>query len=75
LNEDRKGEKNPAVVAVSDSLPQVPPKSDPNYFKIIGQISAAKRKQTSEDFAAMANKRKVFRGGRKRKNGIESEMA
>ena len=46
-------------------------KKDPDYYKKIGQISAAKRKMTSEDFSEMARKshpRKTYSGGRKKKD-------
>lgn len=42
-------------------------KSDPDYYRKIGLISAKKRKMTSDDFAEMARKshpRKVYKGGR-----------
>jgi hypothetical protein len=47
-------------------------KSDPEYFKKIGQISAKKRKMSSEDFAAMAKlshprPKGSYKGGRKKK--------
>ena len=49
-------------------------KSDPDYYSKIGQISAAKRKMTSEQFSAMAKRShnpasrpNGYHGGRPRK--------
>lgn len=46
-------------------------KADPDYYKKIGQISAAKRKISSEQFSEWAKlshprKRSGYRGGRKK---------
>jgi len=53
-------------------------KSDPDYYKKIGQISARKRKLTSEDYAAMAvlshaptSRRDRYHGGRPKKENNE----
>lgn len=49
-------------------------KSDPDYYAKIGAISAAKRKITSEQFAAWARKshpRKSYNGGRPKKEDGE----
>lgn len=61
-----------AVIQATEPELVLPPKSDPNYFKILGRISAAKRKGV--DFSAMAklshgasSKRDGYHGGRKRK--------
>jgi hypothetical protein len=50
-------------------------KDDPDYYSKIGQISAKKRKMTSEDFAAMAKKSHNpssrpdgYKGGRPKKD-------
>lgn len=50
-------------------------KSDPNYYSKIGQISAAKRQMTKEQFSAMAKKSHLnrparsYKGGRKKQDG------
>lgn len=63
-----------AVPVSTEALPVVPPKGHPDYFRIIGIRSAAKRKMTSQDFSAMArashgpnSRRDGYHGGRKRK--------
>jgi len=53
-------------------------KSDPDYFSKIGQISAAKRAMTSEEFSAMAKKshltrpKSSYKGGRPKKVQAEA---
>lgn len=73
----------PAVKA-KQSKPKVKlSKSDPDYFKKIGLISAKKRKMTPEQFSAMAkkshaptSKRDGYHGGRKKKDGgTDSKVA
>lgn len=60
------------VVQATEPELVLPPKGAPNYFKILGQISAKKRKGV--DFSAMAklshgpnSKRDGYHGGRKKK--------
>ena len=55
-------------------------KSDPDYYKKIGLISAQKRKMSSEEFSAMArkshgpgSKRTGYFGGRKKKEDSTQE--
>jgi hypothetical protein len=52
-------------------------KSDPDYFKKIGLISAQKRKMTSADFSEMAKRshprpRSSYRGGRPKSKQAEA---
>jgi len=56
-------------------------KSDPDYYRKIGIISAQKRKMTSEQFSAMArlshgenSKRDGYHGGRKKKDDSSQEQ-
>lgn len=62
----------PAVVQATEPELVLPSKTDPDYFKILGRISARKRKNV--DFSAMAklshgptSKRDGYHGGRKKK--------
>lgn len=63
----------PAVSSPSETVSTAGlSKADPDYFKKIGQISAAKRQMSKEDMSAMAKlshprPKGSYRGGRKKK--------
>jgi len=53
-------------------------KSDPDYYRKIGQISAARRQMSSEEFSAMAKKshltrpKSSYKGGRPKKVQLDA---